>query len=105
MKQPEALRLADALDSSDQDLLETEVALRAASELRRLHEANQAMSDTSSQIIADNMRLHEANQAMLEALKTLEELGAFEDGMFGDHGGIPQAQAKARAAIAKGEQQ
>ena len=81
MKQPEALRLADELDVGDFDVL-TNYA--AAAELRRLHEAN---------------------QAMFEALKALEEIGALEDGMFGDHGGIPEAQAMARAAIAKGEQQ
>ena len=40
MKQPEALRLADELDVGDFDVL-TNYA--AAAELRRLHEANQAM--------------------------------------------------------------
>lgn len=50
MKQPEDLELADALDSADQDLLETELVLRAAAELRRLHEANQAMLEALKEL-------------------------------------------------------
>lgn len=80
MKQPTALQLADALDSADQDLLETELALRAASELRRLHEANQAM------------------------LKVLKEIVEMWDA-FVPTDLTAEPHLKARAAIAKGEQQ
>ena len=67
MKQPEALRLADALEIAE---ISYTSMVNAAYELRRLHEAN---------------------QAMLEALKEI----TLEQGMTD----------KARAAIAKGEQQ
>ena len=50
MKQPEALRLADALDCHEHVGMS-----KAAAELRRLHEAN---------------------KAMLEALKSLEGVGS-----------------------------
>lgn len=67
MKQPEALRLAENLEKWN---YATSYQGQAAAELRRLHEAN---------------------QAMLEALKEI----TLEHGMTD----------KARAAIAKGEQQ
>lgn len=71
MKQPEALRLADALDCHEHIGMS-----KAAAELRRLHEAN---------------------QAMLEALKCMSNhYGASLDYQ-------PPYVALGRAAIAKGE--
>ena len=80
-QQPEALRLADALCNG-----------------------TYLLSIERNATVFELRRLYQANQEFLEALKALEELGAFEDGMFGDHGGIPQAQAKARAAITKAQE-
>lgn len=73
--QPEALRLAKALAYSDNS-----VASQAAAELRRLHSVNVEMAD---------------------ALQALDDVGALEDGLLGNHGGIPEAQAKARTALRK----
>ena len=83
MKQPEALRLADALDACG---FPTDNAVSA--ELRRLHEANQAMLEALHWIdkrCPANFLLHYApHRIHLEA--------AFDAGVC------------ARAAIAKGEQ-
>ena len=68
----------------------------AAAELRRLHAENEAMSETSSQVIADNVRLHEVNQELLEALKSLVQVVAHLDP-------CPATLEQARAAIAKAE--
>ena len=90
MKIPEALRLAHEL--TDAQKLYPPYK-EAAAELRRLHEENKAMSDTSSQIIADNARLHKANQELMHWLKYIQvqtHLGHIHD--------------TASAAIAKGEQ-
>ena len=73
--QPEALRLADELDVGDFDVL-TNYA--AATELRHLHEAN---------------------QAMLEALKWIDQYYRIERNK--NH----MVAEQARSAIAKGEQQ
>lgn len=76
MKQPEALRLADELAKCWGD--------------SRIDEA-----------IAELRRLHEANQAMLEVLKEIVEmLDAFVPTDL-----TAEPHLKARAAIAKGEQQ
>lgn len=82
MKQPEALRLVDELVI---DYFGETLAYKAAAELRRLHEAN---------------------QAMLEALK----LGVGETLDYISRNHLTGAEnnqwiVQARAAIAKGEQQ
>ena len=74
MKQPEALRLADALDACG--------------------------FPTDNAVSAELRRLHEANQAMLSALK---ELVAQTDGNFFAVSHSHVSLKKARAAIAKGE--
>jgi hypothetical protein len=83
-KQPEARRLAEELHYDFNISYASSAMWRAADELRRLHEAN---------------------QAMLEALKRAEQsLGAF----VSDHGWSQQDMDNldtVTAAIAKGEQQ
>lgn len=37
----------------------------------------------------------------IDAIKALSDIGVLEDGILGDHGGIPEAQAKARAILFK----
>jgi hypothetical protein len=76
MKQTEALRIAEIL-KRECALVASRDATEAAAELRRLHEAN---------------------QAMLEALKSLADLYDTDEGCRS----LPQYIA-ARAAIAKGE--
>ena len=51
MKQPEALRLADALCAAPE---RSRTSFEAAAELRRLHEANQAMLEALGLILASD---------------------------------------------------
>lgn len=72
--QPKALRLADELlDAQPEDLLETELVPNAAAELRRLHEAN---------------------QAMLEALKGLVQVGLSTSRIAAARAAIAKGEAK-----------
>jgi len=56
------------------------------------------------QCTEDEARKLAAAEEMLKALQALQDVGALEDGLLGDHSGIPEAQAIARAAIAKATQ-
>jgi hypothetical protein len=112
-KQPEALRLADALDEY---AAQFNAKSEAAAELRRLHEVNQEWERKAATWLAspeaaqrlDGYRelaqrinyLETMNQELLEALDKLARLGN------GDHYGNSDGNMIARAAIAKatGEQ-
>lgn len=72
MKQPEALRLADALEHGSPMLMRAIDVDEAAAELRRLHQSEQEGWRYASELEEERKRLHEANQAMLEALKELK---------------------------------
>ncbi|MFY8182601.1 MAG: hypothetical protein ACOVKL_00130 [Polynucleobacter sp.] len=71
-KQPEALRLADALVCTSVIYPRAQ----AANELRRLHEENESLlaanRDSTNHfdaLMADHKKLHEVNQELIEALK------------------------------------
>ena len=86
MKQPEALRLADALDA---DATNGDMGRKPDTKCHKRKAA------------AELRRLHEANQAMLEVLKEIVEMwDAFVPTDL-----TAEPHLKARAAIAKGEQQ
>jgi hypothetical protein len=82
MKQPEALRLADAITHPEGEP-NWETCVKASAELRRLHEVNAAL------------------------LKVLNDLADWESGEVSGYMDAPWVAQKARAAIAKatGEQQ
>jgi hypothetical protein len=63
-QQPEALRLADALDCHDHIGMS-----KAAAELRRLHEENKLLHERHSFNNKEFVRLHSVNADLLEALK------------------------------------
>ena len=66
-QQPEALRLADALDGSFPEAY----ASSAADELRRLHEANEAFGKRQEWW---NDRMFEMEAALRQAVEALEEI-------------------------------
>ena len=99
MTQPEALRLADALEAEDWDWSEVP---KASAELRRLHAVVQAREDeceTHSAAVYEATRLlaeaREQRDALLEALKVV-----LDDLMYKHHARVIDV---ARAAIAKVE--
>jgi uncharacterized protein involved in tolerance to divalent cations len=106
-KQPEALRLVDALDFGDAISVKAN-ADNAAAELRRLHAANidcvnhfdalkadyDGLVEAQREVMAHNKRLHEVNQELLEAL---EEMMAEFRGYDLPYGS--KAYAKAKDAI------
>jgi len=94
--QPKPLRLADALENKAIVGNATVLELGAAAELRRLYEQNEAMAETSSQVIADNVRLAGEIDELVEGLKevTSDFSVAGMDAAFAAH-------QKARALIAK----
>jgi hypothetical protein len=53
----------------------------------------------------DALALMAAAPELLAALEALEAIGVLEDGLLGTHGVIPEAQRKARAAIARAKGQ
>ena len=67
-QQPEALRLADALEMSSNHGLRRE----AAAELRRLHAERTAADGVINDLVAKVRGLQTQNDALLEALKTVE---------------------------------
>jgi len=92
MTQPEALRLADALEKH----LGGNTATQAAAELRRLHiEVQQLKSDLSEEVLISNAIL-ETKDELLAALQAI-----LSDGLHCDV--VPHLHEKACAAIAKGE--
>ena len=68
MTQPEALRLADALEISSNHGMRRE----AATELRRLHAERTAADGVINDLVAKVRGLQTQNDALLEALKTVE---------------------------------
>ena len=100
MTQPEALRLADALEAEDWDWSEVS---KAAAELRRLHAVVQAREDeceTHSAAVYEATRLlaevREQRDELLEALKVV-----LDDLMYKDHARVIDV---SNAAIAKAEE-
>ena len=92
-KQPEALRLADALTKH----LGGNTATQAAAELRRLHELNDDLYQQGVALIARIEKLETLNRELLKALKHAVKLNGFRE--FNDH--IPTM----KAAIAKAQEQ
>jgi len=80
--QPEALRIATWLEETVPGVEVSPMETKAAAELRRLHEANQAMLEALKDIAYRSMSMYGSYSHMIENL-----------------------QETARAAIAKGEQQ
>jgi hypothetical protein len=87
--QPEALRWADELEKCWAD---PGLQLRAAAELRRLHEAHEWQYTMAGQRLRRIEKLEASNQELLAALKELDAKPGF-----------PSSWLKARAAIAKAE--
>ena len=76
-KQPEALRLADALDNCGL-IVDNELRDQAADELRRLHAENEAMRRMSfdskyDEVKAENEALRQLTSDLLSALEYHEE--------------------------------
>jgi DNA replication initiation complex subunit (GINS family) len=90
MKQPEALRLADVLEHFYMNIGKFD-SHGAATELRRLHEANQAMLEALEEMLAAERMSIRPPITVMQAEERLAR--------------IRSAAAKAEAAIAKGEQQ
>lgn len=70
MTQPEALRLADALDYREFDVVEH--GHQTAAELRRLHAERTAADGVINDLAAKVRGLQTQRDALLEALKTVE---------------------------------
>ncbi len=76
-QQPEALRLADWLD--DEYEVPSQIQVKAAAELRRLHARDKEwesvtgfMQTTTDRIESELLRLHTVNKQLLEALEGLK---------------------------------
>jgi len=102
MKQPEALRLADELETVA-GTGDHKASYKAAAELRRLHQSEREGWRYAEELEQERKRLNEANQAMLEALKKISRTEY--------HIETPPTESLeekmrqiARAAVAKGEQ-
>ena len=109
-KQPEALRLADALDAvntNNADSLLVQMAARsAAAELRRLHAENEDYGATCDHLIRENaehigeiVALKEQRDELLEALHLALEYWAHREQRYKNRS--PVWVQKSRAAIAK----
>ena len=72
MTQPEALRLADALEAEDWDW--NEVA-KAAAELRRLYADNEKKSEAIQRLWKDRDELRVQRDELLEALQLIADVG------------------------------
>ena len=69
MKQPEALRLADALDDEFvQGRISNHNGRKAAAELRRLHERCEQWRDMHDAVVADSDKVYALLRQALEAL-------------------------------------
>lgn len=105
MEQIESLRLADALDGADQDLLETELSLRAASELRRLLSEALRIEALHAQAKRELFDARQLNRALLDALCWIDArcpTNFVKEPLHGIHREMAHdAGACARAAIAK----
>lgn len=93
MTQPEALRLADAMEMSSNHGMRRE----AAAELRRLHEANEAFGKRQEWWNERMFVLEQQRDAALEALKAVEWHGGGSCWVV-DADKIAAAIAKAEAA-------
>ena len=93
MTQPEALRLADALETQAM----TPPTLQAAYELRRLHADNEKKSEAIQRLWKERAELRVQRDELLEALKLADAMlrGANMDSAF--------VQKKMEAAITKAE--
>lgn len=82
-EQPEAQRLADAIDNRTHTYGDVD---KAATELRRLHEANEGWQRDYDLLEADNKRLHEVNQELVswlsEAVILIGDWGAYASECF-----------------------
>ena len=95
MTQPEALRLADALEAEDWDWSEVP---KASAELRRLYADNEKKSEAIQRLWKERDELRVQRDELLEALKLADAMlrGANMDAAF--------VQKKVEAAIAKAEE-
>lgn len=104
-KQPEALRLADALTKH----LGGNTATQAAAELRRLHAEVQEQCRINGMGAERELKLMAEKQELLEALKSIahyaeRQVAAFNTGCpYLDMTLFPRLCEAARAAIAKAE--
>ncbi len=108
-EQPEALRLADALDELDAQFTHPGLCGEAAAELRRLHNVVERLLRERRINLDGGIRdterianLEALNAELLEALKELLQDTQHVNHNCGDEAWCPVI--KARAAIAKGEQ-
>lgn len=111
MKQPEALRLADALDGAAQEhSLRPFTLSKAATELRRLHEAHDWQYKMAGERLRRIEKLERMNQELLEALKEAEYALDYAsdmtkpEGLSGCDCPICSVSVKVRAAIAKAQE-
>ena len=105
-KQPESLRLADLLNADA--YWSPMLGEQAADELRRLHEVSQKLQQQLGEAVWNYGEKVRANQELLEALKEVTEnmihWGDYASGYMQEKWDFLGDIAKARAAIAKGEQ-
>lgn len=94
MNQPEALRLADRLESN---FIRTQVELEAAAELRRLVAENKLLHQRHHDDNVEYMRVLAQRDELLEALKEIVEASDSDEWNA-------VSTMKARAAIAKAEE-
>lgn len=74
-KQPEALRIADELDDAWHHGVGGQEVLRAADELRRLHEENEYLVKTAANLLDQrDARIAELKAANAELLKSLQSI-------------------------------
>jgi hypothetical protein len=97
--QPEALRLADAIDPLIRNRLDNLTCATAATELRRLHQSEREGWRYAAELEQERIHLNAVNQELLNALHCIslasQDSGSTREGM-----GL-----YARAAIAKAEEQ
>ena len=92
-KQPEALRLADDLQSGH-----FEMAMFAAEELRRLYQSEREGWRWADELEQERRRLHAVNEELLGALEEYVNADPVDDA-------LNPRKRKARAAIAKAGEQ
>ena len=102
-EQPEALRLAAALDAYWGAENGHDRERQAAAELRRLSIENEAFGLHLSERMKDLARVEAQRDALLEALRTLLSYATTLEMRFTDADGEHRAMQQARAAIAKAE--
>lgn len=93
MTQPEALRLADALEYDFNTSYISETMWKAAAELRRLHQSEREGWRYADELEQERQRLNEVNQELLEALTWISTVNAMDY----------EYQQKAKQAIQKAQ--